>query len=75
MQMSESERIRASMLGDLGLTEQQYQAMTPADKAKVDSAIADRLKETQSTQALASSTVGTSTTATSNTDQTATAAV
>jgi hypothetical protein len=72
MQMSDRERMRASMLGDLGLTEQQYQAMTPADKAKVDSAIADRLKETQQTQALASSSVGTGTT--TSADQSATAA-
>ena len=43
--MTPAERLHAQMLAKLGMTEDQYKALTPADKQKVDDTIRDMIKK------------------------------
>jgi hypothetical protein len=43
--MTPAQRMQASMLSQLGLTEQQFQAMSPADQQKVEEKIQDMIKK------------------------------
>lgn len=43
--MSPAEKMRALILGEMGVTEQQLAAMSPEERAKVEEKIAARLKE------------------------------
>ncbi len=43
--MTPAQRLHAQMLAKLGMTEDQYKALTPADKQKVDDTIRDMIKK------------------------------
>ena len=43
--MTPGQRMQASMLSQLGLTEQQFQAMSPADQQKIEEKIQDMIKK------------------------------
>ena len=43
--MTPAQQMQASMLQSLGLTQQQYNALTPAEKAKVDQKIQQMIKQ------------------------------
>ena len=43
--MTPAQRLHAEMLSELGLTEDQYKAMSPADQQKVDEKIRDLVKK------------------------------
>ena len=46
--MTPAQRLHAEMLAKLGLTEDQFQAMSPADQQKVEAKIADMIKKQMS---------------------------
>jgi hypothetical protein len=43
--MTPAERIHAQMLAELGLTEDQFKAMSPADQQKIEDKIRDMIKK------------------------------
>jgi hypothetical protein len=45
MHLSPREKIRAGMLAEMGITQEEYDAMSPEDKAKIDKKIEDRVKQ------------------------------
>ena len=49
--MTPAQQMQASMLHSLGLTQQQYNALSPAEKAKVDQKIQQMIKEQVQQQA------------------------
>ena len=46
--MTPAQRLHAEMLAKLGLTEDQFKAMSPADQQKVEAKIADMIKKQMS---------------------------
>ena len=49
--MTPAQQMQSSMLHSLGLTQQQYDALSPADKAKVDQKIQQMIKQDVEQQA------------------------
>lgn len=45
MQMSPAEKIRALIVGEMGLTEEEIQAMSPEEREKIEAKIAERIKQ------------------------------
>lgn len=54
MALSPEEKIRLKMLNELGLTEEDYQALPPEKKDAIDKQIAQRLKEESEVKSMAS---------------------
>lgn len=54
MALSPAEKIHMKMLAELGLTEEEYEALPPEEKERIDLQIAQRLKEETAAKSMAS---------------------
>jgi len=62
MDMPVSEKVRAGMLADMGITEDEYAAMSPAQQAGIDKKIEEKMRQEQEAKAADTATDGVSAT-------------